>query len=67
MASDIEYDITVIGNKIIKDIPVDRLEDFYNYLPKMIEFQREHKFDTLLWIDDGKNDTYINNIKQEKE
>ncbi len=67
VASNIKYDITVIGNKIIKDIPVERLDDFYNSLSKMVEFQREHRFDTLLWIDDGKNDTYINNVKQEKE
>lgn len=64
MITNKEYDITDCANNIIENIPPDRLESFYDELSQMVEFQRQHSFDTLLWIDDGKKDTYIDNIKQ---
>lgn len=58
-----EYDVTDSINQIIEKIPEDRLQDFFNSIPKLVSFQKEHNFDELYWIDDGKDDTYINNEK----
>ena len=59
-----EYEIKDCVDCIIKTIPRDRLIEFYKKLPEIVEWQREHKFDlSVTWIDDGKNDEYINGVK----